>query len=96
MKDVDLFSEVEPNQKERIIIALKKAGFVVGYMGDGINDVSALHAADIGISVDSAADLFIRFAGRYRGTVYPDCRARQAYLLPVGKNVGFLLNMEIK
>jgi Mg2+-importing ATPase len=45
--DVDLFAEVEPNQKERIIIALKKAGFVVGYMGDGINDVSALHAADI-------------------------------------------------
>jgi Mg2+-importing ATPase len=55
--DVDLFAEVEPNQKERIIIALKKAGFVVGYMGDGINDVSALHAADVGISVDSAADI---------------------------------------
>ncbi|MGZ4998620.1 MAG: HAD-IC family P-type ATPase, partial [Methylobacter sp.] len=54
---VDLFAEVEPNQKERIIIALKKAGFVVGYMGDGINDVSALHAADVGISVDSAADI---------------------------------------
>jgi Mg2+-importing ATPase len=53
---VHLFSEVEPNQKERIIIALKKAGNVVGYMGDGINDVSALHAADVGISVDSAAD----------------------------------------
>ena len=57
VKDVNLFSEVEPNQKERIIIALKKAGFVVGYMGDGINDVSALHAADVGISVDSAADV---------------------------------------
>jgi Mg2+-importing ATPase len=55
--EVDLFSEVEPNQKERIIIALKKAGFVVGYMGDGINDVSALHAADVGISVESAADV---------------------------------------
>jgi Mg2+-importing ATPase len=54
---VDLFAEVEPNQKERIIIALKKAGFVVGYMGDGINDVSALHAADVGISVESAADV---------------------------------------
>jgi len=57
VKDVDLFSEIEPNQKERIIIALKKAGFVVGYMGDGINDVSALHAADVGISVNSAADV---------------------------------------
>ncbi|MBD9355399.1 magnesium-translocating P-type ATPase [Methylomonas albis] len=54
---VNLFAEIEPNQKERIIIALKKAGFVVGYMGDGINDVSALHAADVGISVDSAADV---------------------------------------
>ena len=55
--DVNVFAEVEPNQKERIIIALKKTGFVVGYMGDGINDVSALHAADVGISVDSAADV---------------------------------------
>ncbi len=55
--EVNVFAEVEPNQKERIIIALKKAGFVVGYMGDGINDVSALHAADVGISVDSAADV---------------------------------------
>lgn len=55
--DVNVFAEIEPNQKERIIVALKKAGFVVGYMGDGINDVSALHAADVGISVDSAADV---------------------------------------
>ncbi|MGJ0515751.1 MAG: magnesium-translocating P-type ATPase [Methylomicrobium sp.] len=55
--EVNVFAEVEPNQKERIVIALKKAGFVVGYMGDGINDVSALHAADVGISVDSAADV---------------------------------------
>ena len=50
--EVDVFAEVEPNQKERIILALKKAGHVVGYMGDGINDASALHAADVGISVD--------------------------------------------
>ena len=55
--EVNLFAEIEPNQKERIILALKKAGFVVGYLGDGINDVSALHAADVGISVDSAADV---------------------------------------
>ena len=54
---VDVFAEIEPNQKERIIIALKKAGNVVGYMGDGINDASALHAADVGISVDSAVDV---------------------------------------
>ncbi|MCX7012003.1 MAG: magnesium-translocating P-type ATPase [Candidatus Sumerlaeota bacterium] len=54
---VDVFAEVEPNQKERIILAFKKAGNVVGYMGDGINDASALHAADVGISVESAADV---------------------------------------
>jgi Mg2+-importing ATPase len=54
---VDIFAAVEPNQKERIIIALKKAGDVVGFMGDGINDAAALHAADVGISVDSAVDV---------------------------------------
>ncbi len=54
---VDVFAEVEPNQKERILLALKKAGHVVGYMGDGINDASALHAADVGLSVDGAVDV---------------------------------------
>ena len=53
----DIFAEVEPNQKERIILSLKKSGNVVGFMGDGINDASALHAADVGISVDSAVDV---------------------------------------
>jgi Mg2+-importing ATPase len=57
VNDVAIFAEVEPNQKERIIIALKQAGNVVGYIGDGINDASALHAADVGISVDSAVDV---------------------------------------
>ena len=55
--DVEVFAEIEPNQKERIIRALKKAGNVVGYMGDGVNDASALHAADVGISVESAVDV---------------------------------------
>jgi Mg2+-importing ATPase len=55
--EVNIFAEIEPNQKQRIIIALKKAGNVVGYIGDGINDAPALHAADVGISVDSAADV---------------------------------------
>ncbi len=55
--DVDIFAEIEPNQKERIALAFRKAGNVVGYMGDGINDASALHTADVGISVDSAADV---------------------------------------
>lgn len=55
--DVDVFAEIEPTQKERLVLALRKSGNVVGYMGDGINDVSALHAADVGISVDSAVDV---------------------------------------
>jgi Mg2+-importing ATPase len=52
-----LFVEVDPNQKERIILALRKMGHVVGYLGDGINDAPALHAADVGLSVDSAVDV---------------------------------------
>ena len=54
---VNLFAEVDPNQKERIITALQKTGHVVGYLGDGINDAPALHAADVGISVDQAVDV---------------------------------------
>ena len=57
VNEVNVFAEVEPNQKERIILALKKAGNVVGYMGNGINDASALHAADVGVSVESAVDV---------------------------------------
>jgi Mg2+-importing ATPase len=52
-----VFAEVDPNQKERIIRALRKTGHVVGYMGDGINDAPALHAADVGISVDTAVEV---------------------------------------
>jgi len=52
-----IFAEVDPNQKERIILALKKTGHVVGYMGDGINDAPSLHSADVGISVDNAVDV---------------------------------------
>ncbi len=57
VSETDVFAEIEPMQKERIILALKKAGHVVGYLGDGINDAPALHAADVGISVDSAVDV---------------------------------------
>ncbi|BBO34325.1 HAD-IC family P-type ATPase [Lacipirellula parvula] len=55
--ETNVFAEIEPNQKERIILALKQAGAVVGYLGDGINDATALHAADVGISVDQAVDV---------------------------------------
>ena len=55
--DVQLFAEVEPSQKERILLAYRKAGHVVGFLGDGINDAPALHAADVGLSVDGAADV---------------------------------------
>jgi Mg2+-importing ATPase len=52
-----IFAEVDPNTKERIILALQKTGHVVGYMGDGINDAPSLHAADVGISVNTAVDV---------------------------------------
>lgn len=54
---INIFAEVEPNQKARIIHALRRSGGVVGYMGDGINDAPALHAADVGISVNTAVDV---------------------------------------
>ena len=53
----DLFVEVDPQQKERIVRALQAKGHAVGYLGDGINDAPALHAADVGISVDKAVDV---------------------------------------
>ncbi len=56
-EDTALFVEVDPQQKERIVRALKHRGHAVGYMGDGINDAPALHAADIGISVEGAVDV---------------------------------------
>ncbi|MGE5339445.1 MAG: magnesium-translocating P-type ATPase [Gemmatimonadota bacterium] len=52
-----IFAEVDPNQKERIIAALRRTGHVVGYLGDGINDAPALHTADVGVSVDTAVDV---------------------------------------
>jgi Mg2+-importing ATPase len=57
IEGVNLFCRVNPAQKERIILALKRRGHVVGYLGDGINDAPSLHAADVGISVDGAVDV---------------------------------------
>jgi Mg2+-importing ATPase len=56
-EQTDVFAEVDPNQKERIILALKKTGHVVGFLGDGINDAPAMHAADTSLSVDQAVDV---------------------------------------
>jgi Mg2+-importing ATPase len=53
----DLFVEVDPQQKERIVRALQRIGHAVGYLGDGINDAPSLHAADVGISVEKAVDV---------------------------------------
>jgi len=57
LNDVRLLCRVTPQQKLRVIMALKRMGQTVGFLGDGINDAPALHAADVGISVDSAADV---------------------------------------
>jgi len=56
-EQASVFTRVSPAQKNRIILALKRRGHVVGYMGDGINDAPSLHTADVGISVVTAADV---------------------------------------
>ncbi|HEY0819822.1 MAG TPA: magnesium-translocating P-type ATPase [Rhizobacter sp.] len=53
----DCFVEVDPSQKERVVRALQRTRHAVGFLGDGINDAPALHAADVGISVDQAVDV---------------------------------------
>lgn len=56
VQHIHIFAEVEPQQKESIIRALRKT-YAVAYIGDGINDVSAINAADVGISVSNAVDV---------------------------------------
>jgi P-type Mg2+ transporter len=56
VNSVNLFCRVNPAQKNRIILALKR-GHTVGYLGDGVNDAPALHSADVGLSVDTAVDV---------------------------------------
>ena len=56
-KRTTIFARVDPDQKLQVIRALHDGGAVVGYLGDGINDAPALHAADVGISVDNATDV---------------------------------------
>ena len=57
VEEYDVFARMNPMQKERVVKALKKNGHVVGYMGDGVNDAPSLHSADVGISVNTAADV---------------------------------------
>jgi P-type Mg2+ transporter len=56
-KRTTIFARVDPDQKLQVIRALHDGGAVVGYLGDGINDAPALHAADVGISVNNATDV---------------------------------------
>jgi Mg2+-importing ATPase len=57
VEETNLFCRVTPAQKNRIILALKRRGHVVGFLGDGINDAPSLHSSDVGISVDTAVDV---------------------------------------
>ncbi len=57
VESANLFAKLNPLHKERIVRALRASGHVTGFMGDGINDAAALHAADVGISVESAVDI---------------------------------------
>src|SRR5262249_51972571 len=56
-EQASVFAGVSPVQKNRILVALKRRGHIVGYIGDGINDAPSLHTADVGISVMSATDV---------------------------------------
>jgi Mg2+-importing ATPase len=60
---VNIFARVSPAQKNRILLALKSHGHMVGYIGDGINDAPSLHAADVGISVSTGVDVAKDAAG---------------------------------
>src|SRR5438132_3055898 len=57
VEQANLFARLSPAHKERVVRALQRNGHVVGFMGDGINDASALRAADVGVSVDNAVDI---------------------------------------
>ena len=56
-KNNTIFARISPEQKAALIVAARRAGRSVAFLGDGVNDALALHAADVGISVDTAADV---------------------------------------
>ena len=70
-EQASVFTRVSPAQKNRIILALKRRGHVVGFMGDGINDAPSLHTADVGISVMTAADVAREAADVILGAAQP-------------------------
>ncbi len=57
VETTNVFAKLSPEQKTRIVHALRENGHTVGFMGDGINDASAMKEADVGISVDTAVDI---------------------------------------
>jgi len=57
VEETNVFARVTPEQKNRVMVALRKNGHVVGFMGDGINDAASIRTADVGISVDNAVDV---------------------------------------
>ncbi|MCD8195398.1 MAG: magnesium-translocating P-type ATPase, partial [Coprobacillus sp.] len=57
VETTDVFAKLTPDQKARIVSILRENGHIVGFMGDGINDASAMKASDIGVSVDNAVDI---------------------------------------
>lgn len=57
VQECNIFARVSPTQKMHIVSLLREVGHTVGYMGDGVNDIPALHSADVGISVNTAVDV---------------------------------------
>jgi P-type Mg2+ transporter len=57
VEDVDVFARVSPDQKTRVVLALRQRGHTLGFLGDGVNDAPAIHAADVGLSVEGATDV---------------------------------------
>jgi Mg2+-importing ATPase len=57
VEDIDIFARVSPDQKTRVVLALRQRGHTLGFLGDGVNDAPAIHAADVGLSVEGATDV---------------------------------------
>ncbi|HEY7665330.1 MAG TPA: magnesium-translocating P-type ATPase [Xanthobacteraceae bacterium] len=57
VEEVDLYARLSPDQKTRLVLALRRRGHTVGFLGDGVNDAPAIHAADVGLSVEGATEV---------------------------------------